>query len=214
MTMTYYDRLNKFFKDNERMRLPASAQLLFLHLLHQHNRNGNDGETKPLSIEQLADLTQLNRNTIIEARRKLKYAGLIDFIGNRGSHAQKTLYKITDSGKAIDKDTPAIAPEQPPKTGGYLSTNSAEVLKAWDRWGGVRASGGVAFSLIELENTYGTAKLLAAIETAGKANNRHNLSLNFLKAVLEGKGQTNGTTNKRAEPAENWESKRPDWLDN
>lgn len=209
MSLTYYDRLSKFFKDNEERPLPATAQLLFMHLLYKNNRNGNMGWTKPLSLEQLTYSTQLSKNTIIEARRKLKNAGLIDFISNRGSHAQKTVYQIIG-----DKDTPAIAPEQPPKTGGYLSTNSAEVLKAWDRWGGVRASGGVAFSLIELENSYGTAKLLAAIETAGKANNRHNLSLNFLKAVLEGKGQTNGTTNKHAEPAENWESKRPDWLDN
>ena len=69
------------------------------------------------------------------------------------------------------------------------STNSAAVVEMWRKWNGVPYSGGVALTLIEFENSYGTEKLLKAIEAAGRYDKKGALTLPLLEKVLSNVGQ-------------------------
>ena len=64
------------------------------------------------------------------------------------------------------------------------STNSVEVVEMWRKWNGVPYNGGVAETLIQLENLHGKAKLLQAIEAAGRYDKKGALTLPLLEKVL------------------------------
>lgn len=84
--MTYYDRLNTFFAWLEGHKLTASAQLIFLHLLHIDNKSGRTGVVE-VSNNKLIDLTGLTKNAIIRAKSELEERELvqIDSTNNRTS---------------------------------------------------------------------------------------------------------------------------------
>ncbi len=90
---TYYDGLNDFYKFNESRPLQSSAQLVYLHLLHENNRLGNSG-TFQLSDRELEIRTSLSKNTITEAKRTLKNRGLIDFKTYRNNPNKGTTYTL------------------------------------------------------------------------------------------------------------------------
>lgn len=91
---TYYDALNDFHKLNEQEPLASSAQLLYLHLLHTNNRHGNSGHVQ-VSDRELGHRTRLSKQTITEAKRILKSAGLIDFTAEKGNPRAGTSYALT-----------------------------------------------------------------------------------------------------------------------
>ena len=90
---TYYDGLNAFHKLNEQRPLTASAQLVYLHLLHENNRRGNIG-TVQISDRELGLRTSLSKQTITEAKRTLKNRGLIDFHTERDKSRRATTYTL------------------------------------------------------------------------------------------------------------------------
>ena len=88
--VTYYDRLNAVFKFFEKEPLTPAAQLLVLHLLQLNNRLGNTGSVQ-VSDNQLRSATGLSKQSITDAKRRLKNVGLIDFHSSRGSTTIYTL---------------------------------------------------------------------------------------------------------------------------
>lgn len=65
-----------------------------------------------------------------------------------------------------------------------LSRNSPAVEKEWFMWNNAHLKGGDALELIQLENLYGTEKVVAAIHAAGCADKYGKITMNFLKKVL------------------------------
>ena len=90
---TYYDGLNYAFKLFEDDPPASSAQLIFLHLLHENNRHGNTGTVK-ISDRELGHRTRLSKQTITEAKRTLKNRGLIDFHTDRDKPKAPTVYTL------------------------------------------------------------------------------------------------------------------------
>ena len=90
---TYYDGLNYTFKLFEDDPPASSAQLIFLHLLHENNRHGNTGTVK-ISDRELGHRTRLSKQTITEAKRTLKNRGLIDFHTDRDKPRMSTTYTL------------------------------------------------------------------------------------------------------------------------
>ena len=200
--MTYYDRLNEFFRANAHDAIPATAQLLYLHLLHINNSLGNVGEFR-CTDSYLKTVTNLSKDGVTAAKRYLKNKGYIDF---KSSKTQGTIYFLkqgtkqgnlqgTEQGtkqgnlqgrilrkeeeeeKIIPNNTEARVREN-------YSVNSVEVTETWFKCEGEHLTGGNALGLIELENLYGTAKVVQAIIAASQANTQPRLSFNFVKAVL------------------------------
>ena len=46
MTTSYYDRLKFAFEKFAEQKLPASAQLVYLHILHEENCHGRTGQVR------------------------------------------------------------------------------------------------------------------------------------------------------------------------
>lgn len=95
---SYYDNLNAFHKVNELEPLPASAQLVMLHLLHKNNCFGNVGQFQMTDTE-LQRITRLSKVTITESKRLLKNRGFIDFKTDKKNPRKGTYYNIIDYGK-------------------------------------------------------------------------------------------------------------------
>lgn len=89
--VTYCDALNCAY-ELFRIDPPApSAQLVYLHLLHQNYCLGNPG-TVQISDRELSLRTRLNKQSITEAKRTLKNRGLIDFKTDRDKPHRATTY--------------------------------------------------------------------------------------------------------------------------
>lgn len=210
--MTYYDNLNAFHKANECDPLPASAQLVFLHLLHKNNCLGNTGQFH-CSDAELLRRSNLSAPTITQAKRILKNKGYLDFKTDKANPRAGTLYFLAnhlsnhlgnhlgkDLGKDLGNPTEIISSDRSPHiktkegeveedahataTNTPLSQNSKAVMDAWLMYEGEKLKGGYALDFIELENTYGTQELVDAIKAAAQSNTRPRLSYNFVKAVL------------------------------
>ena len=215
MATTYYDRLNYAFEKFEKLKLPSSAQLLYLHILHIDNCLGRTGQVR-CSDSTITVKTGLSPNTVTTAKRTLKNYGLLDFKTAKKNPRAGTLYflppNITPNtevkteviaevkgeviaGVISSNNTTPLPFEEREKerttansahaSKKQLSTNSAEVSQAWFDCEVSEVKGGVALGLIELEKEHGAQALIAAIHEAHRANTRFNLSFNFVKAVLE-----------------------------
>ena len=206
--MTYYDRLNKTYRAFEQMKLQPAAQLTMLHLLHMNNCFGNTGLFY-CTDDKLASLTNLSKDSITNAKRHLKNAGLIDFKSNPKKPRQGTLYILPDEqGKEQGKEQGNEQGKEQGKTRGVVSDSfiknkekekeketpapahfitglSPEVQEMWFKCEGEQIPGSVALKLYELEKLHSTDVVVKAIETASLANSQPRLSFNFVKAVLE-----------------------------
>lgn len=101
---TYYDALNDAYEVFESRRLsgkavPASAQLIFLHILHSWNCSKRTGTVR-LSDYGLSLRTGLSKQTITDAKRLLKNIGLIDFPSRGGTITEYTI-KIFSAKSAV-----------------------------------------------------------------------------------------------------------------
>lgn len=205
--MNALNQLKRFFELADEQNLSGTDQLLYLQLFNRFNRALWKKSLK-ISDRELHESLRLYDSsgkpaaisTMRNARTRLKNKGFIDYTAGNG--AVVTEYRLIELAGG-EETTLTQA-----KTA--LSTNSPEVLKAWEDCRGTKLTGGVALGLIELENIYGKEALVTAIIDADKANRSPNLSYNFLKAVLEKRG---AKRNVQRGKAENWEGQRPAWLD-
>ena len=203
MATSYYDRLNYAFEKFAELALPSSAQLVYLHILHEDNCFGRTGQVS-IADRSLLVKTGLSKSTLTDAKRRLKSCGLLDFKPNVKDPHNGTPYTLPNiEGRAVGRavgradnnninTTPIPSKERERTTANSahaskaaISTNSAEVRQAWFDCEGSELKGGVALGLIELEKEHGAQALIAAIHEAHRANTRLNLSFNFVKAVLE-----------------------------
>ena len=114
------------------------------------------------------------------------------FIVEKNKNKNKKITTTTTTPTTTERvSAPALTPIQggnaatQENTGQtVLSTNSAAVQHEWFLWNNANLKGGEALELIQLENLYGTAKLVEAIHAAGCADTRGVLSINFVKKVL------------------------------
>ena len=88
--MDYMKQLNRFFEFSEAEGLPASAQLVFLHLMNINNRL-HWREWFKVANSRLENLTGMTNKTIVSAKNRLKQAGLISF---KSDGRVVTRYKI------------------------------------------------------------------------------------------------------------------------
>ena len=90
-TMEYMTQLNRFFEKAEADDLPASAQIVYLHLLNINNRL-HWCEWFKVANSRLENLTKLkSNNSIVSAKNRLKQANLLDF---KSEGKVTTRYKI------------------------------------------------------------------------------------------------------------------------
>ena len=160
--MTYYDRLNEFYRKNAEKPLPPTSQLLMLHILQLNNELGNPGVIE-CSDGKLREITQLSKQSITDGKRRLKNGGYLDFKVSK--ERKVTIYQLPGE----------IKPQ---------NICSPEVQDVWLKCEGETLRGGVALGLVDLEKLYGTKKLIEAIIVASQANTRDRLSFNFVRAVL------------------------------
>ena len=86
MTTSYYDRLKFAFEKFAEQKLPASAQLVYLHILHEENCHGRTGQVR-IADTSIVERTGLSKSTVTETKRRLKNLGLLDFrTEKKGSH--------------------------------------------------------------------------------------------------------------------------------
>lgn len=197
--MTYYDRLNAFFRVNEADPLPSSVQLVYLYLLHMSNQVGGSKQFR-CSENRLANMTRLNKKTVVEARRVLEQEGFIKCeAATKRTHAG-TLYQIIELDESAEEELPAgepqrrlLEPPAPVAESNYLSVNSAEVLKAWQDCGGEKVKG---FDLVNLENQYGAEALINFIVEAGRLKKYPRMNVLFLKSVIS-RRTGNGNSERR-----------------
>ena len=76
--MTYYDRLNFFFKVLNSNNIKPSSQLVYLHLLQIQNELRGQLACY-VSDRYLSEKTNLSQKTIFDSRQVLKNFGLLDF---------------------------------------------------------------------------------------------------------------------------------------
>ena len=178
--MTYYDRLNAFFRNNEIDPLPPSAQLLYLHLLHENNRLQNPCRFR-LSESRLADMTGLSRQTIANAKRALKNRGLIEVNVSPSNPRAGSFYILPDTAEPTKK-------QNTESDGRQVETNdadiSAELKKTWT-WNndGTPPNETEAYYLADDVKLYGEEKVRQAIIRAGQKK-RGSLSVYFYKMQL------------------------------
>ena len=97
--MEYMTQLNRFFEKVEEEDLPASAQIVYLHLLNINNRL-HWCEWFKVANSRLENLTKLkSNNSIVSAKNRLKQANLLDF---KSEGKVTTRYKIIPIPTAQD----------------------------------------------------------------------------------------------------------------
>ena len=175
--MTYYDRLNAFFLENEIDPLPPSAQLLYLHLLHENNRLQNPCRFR-MSEARLADMTGLSRQTIANAKRLLKNRGLVEIsVLNPRSGS---MYILPEE-QPVKKANTAGDGQRIETTDAAIS---AELKKAWEANNdGAPPSETETYYLAEDVKVYGEEKVRQAVIRAGQKK-RGMLSIYFYKMQL------------------------------
>ena len=176
--MTYYDRLNAFFNNNEIDPLPPSVQLVYLHLIHENNRLKNPSAFC-LTDSRLAAMTGLSKPAITEAKRVLKNFGWIKFKTDKKNPRAGTRYtfpEVETSAAQVKNDGRQIEP-----TGAVIS---AELKKAWKANNdGTPPSETETFYLADDVKVYGEEKVRQAIIRAGQKK-RGTLSIYFYKMQL------------------------------
>lgn len=174
--MTYYDRLNEFFRRIEIEPLPPSAQLVYLHLLHENNRAGNPNRFR-CTDTRLVGMTGLSANTITSAKRALKNRGYLNFKTNKDARREGTIYELPENAELRVKK----AGQKAEPTGVGVSD---EIKAAWKRNNdGAPPNETEMFYLADDVKLYGEEKVLQAIARAGQKK-RGNLSIYFLRMIL------------------------------
>ena len=176
--MSYKERLREFFRLNEAKAFPASAQLIYIHLLNLKESNGGNGRFYCPDY-RLKELTSLSADSITRGKRILKNSGLIDFKTDKKNPHGGTLYIISEK-------TPSAVQVVADKN--KIATASDEVLNAWERYSGERLEGGKILGLMECEKRHGTEKVIDAIIIASQSNDYGRYSkfkYNFFVKVLE-----------------------------
>lgn len=176
--MTYYDRLNEFFIDNEIDPLPPSAQLVYLHLLHVNNRLRNP-DLLYLTDSRLAFMTGLSRPAVTDAKRVLKNRGLINFKTDKSNPRAGTRYTFPE----VETSTVQVKNDgrQIETTGAVISAELKKVWKANND--GTPPSETETFYLADDVKVYGEEKVRQAIIRAGQKK-RGTLSIYFYKMQL------------------------------
>lgn len=178
--MTYYDRLNAFFDKNEINPLPPSAQLVYLHILHENNRLRNP-EVFYITDMQLTFTTGLAKQAVTDAKRRLKNAGLIDFKTDKKNPRAGTRYTLPDTTEPTKK-------QNIESDGRQIDTNnviiSAELKKTWKANNdGTPPTETEVYYLADDVKLYGEEKVRQAIIRAGQKK-RGSLSVYFYKMQL------------------------------
>ena len=176
--MTYYDRLNAFFLENEIDPLPPSAQLLYLHLLHENNRLRNPSVLY-MTDSRLAFMTGLSRPAVTDAKRQLKNRGLVNFKTDKKNPRSGTRYVLPEEG---DRKFGTAGDGQRIET--TDAAISAELKKAWEANNdGAPPSETETYYLAEDVKVYGEEKVRQAVIRAGQKK-RGMLSIYFYKMQL------------------------------
>lgn len=182
--MTYYDRLNAFFDGNEIDPLPPSAQLVYLHLIHENNRLKNP-DVFYLTDILLAAKTGLSRQAITDAKRRLKNCGWINFKTDKKNPRAGTRYSLPENReKNREKSQDSLTKND----GRQIDTNnaviSAELKETWKANNdGAPPSETELFYLADDVKLYGEEKVQQAIIRAGQKK-RGTLSIYFYKMQL------------------------------
>ena len=128
--MTYYDRLNIFFAWLEGHKLTASAQLVYLHLLHIDNKSGRTGVIE-VSNSKLLDLTNLTKATIIKAKAELQERELVNIDCTNNKTSSYTLLYTSDyTSKPAKSKVVPIRSDSPEKS--RTEKNAKELKKIGD----------------------------------------------------------------------------------
>ena len=178
--MTYYDRLNAFFSDNEIDPLPPAAQLVYLHLIHENNRLKNPNAFC-FTDSRLAALTGLSKPAIATAKRVLKNHGLINFKTDKKNPRAGTLYSLPENREKSQDSLTINDGRQMNATGAVISSELKSVWKANND--GTPPSETEAYYLAEDAKLYGEDKVQQAIIRAGQKK-RGSLSIYFYKMQL------------------------------
>jgi len=174
--MTYYDRLNEFFRRIETEPLPPSAQLVYLHILHENNRLQNPNRFR-CTDTRLIGLTGLSANTITSAKRALKNRGYLDFKTDKDARRAGTMYVLPEEAKLHVKSS-----EQQKGTSG--ASVSSEIKAAWKQNNdGTPPNETEMFYLAEDVKLHGEDAVKKAIALAGQKK-RGGLSVYFFRLVL------------------------------
>lgn len=220
--MTYYDRLKEFYRLNENEPYPAYVQLVMLYLLQINNVTGNTGKFH-CSDNRLAFLTSLSKDTITRAKRYLKNEGLIDFQSDKKNPRKGTLYILPEKEtqkpyKKQDKlqnvSVEKVVAQEPPKAitpVRNLTASSEEVATAWFKAEQEYPYGFNDQWLSELEQLYGTEKVVSAIKTATASNTEPKLNINYIRKILNNWKEGGTRNDKNRSGGEVSRVSREDW---
>lgn len=171
--MTYYDRLNEFFRRIEVEPLTPSAQLVYLHILHENNRLQNPNRFR-CTDTRLIGTTGLSANTITSAKRTLKNRGYLDFKTDKDARRAGTLYILPEKAKSAPDGRPL----------GTGASVSREIKAAWEQNNdGAPPNETEMFYLAEDVKLHGEDAVKKAIALAGQKK-RGNLSVYFFRMIL------------------------------
>ena len=174
--MTYYDRLNEFFLENEIEPLSPSAQLVYLHILHENNRLQNPNRFR-CTNSRIAAMTGLSNQAITNAKRALTNRGLLEILADKDNPRAGTMYVLPEEAKLHVKSS-----EQQKGTSG--ASVSSEIKAAWKQNNdGTPPNETEMFYLAEDVKLHGEDAVKKAIALAGQKK-RGGLSVYFFRLVL------------------------------
>lgn len=202
--MTYYDRLNQFFRHLVYNNLPPHAQLVYLHLLNHNNQLGWQ-ERFCITDRRLELLTGLSSKAITDAKRILKDR-FVTINTNKKKPRQGSAYTLINflhsmESKTESKKESKTEGKTESKIGGKLdSLPSISVSKIKEREGDTNGAG--ARVCVSAEPTFGNlnAEIMAAWGDGLDWNNAYDLkalevrygSIAVVKAINAAKNSLNG----------------------
>lgn len=204
--MNFFDgwkALNKRFDEGD---LTAHAQLVGYKLFAIFNEQMFP-ESLPLTDRELQSLTNIKSGqTIVEARRQLKNAGLIDFkkAKNKPTRYRLTIKHESSTNQAPIKhepsknENPNIRAREDVKTEDVKTKNNNnsagacenldEVLDYWEEFCGGRLTFEHQSQLKAWVNQKGVEWVKEVMQTAADSNNNpRGISFNYLKAIVQNK---------------------------
>lgn len=110
--MTYYERLNLFYRFIKSNKLQPSSQLLYLHL-SQINNELRNVDSFFVSDRALSEMTGLSLSTVSECKAILKNFGLINF--KTVNHRTKYFFSENFINRTPDRTLNEQPTEQPPE---------------------------------------------------------------------------------------------------